>query len=366
MPKERRGRSVSVDRSRASPYPCSSSSRARRSSSRNPLEPVENVKEWEDAKRSSSKQPLVTLEDVKEWEEARCPVCMEHPHNAVLLLCSSHDKGCRPYMCDTSYRHSNCLDQFRRAFAETPSVVPPENEAPQLSGASQSLTSEIAAMDGQNEVNEEEDPEEQNLFCEGQLETKLLCPLCRGKVNGWVVVEAARQFMNVKARSCSCETCDFFGTYADLRKHARLEHPLVRPTEVDPERQRNWRRLEQERDLGDVVSTIQSAFGDEMGNEYVIPFSGRLIVFLLYRVQNDPSASRSPSAASRIRWQSGASRIRAQPRSRRQMTLWGESYDSDNVSAPREGDNETLESMPILWQQRERSRRRRTTPDNEP
>ncbi|PWA82519.1 hypothetical protein CTI12_AA125140 [Artemisia annua] len=35
----------------------------------------------------------------KEKEDITCSVCMEYPHNAFLLLCSSHDKGCRPYMC---------------------------------------------------------------------------------------------------------------------------------------------------------------------------------------------------------------------------------------------------------------------------
>ncbi|PNX97370.1 hypothetical protein L195_g020599, partial [Trifolium pratense] len=63
------------------------------------------------------------------WEEARCPVCMEHPHNTVLLICSSHEKGCCPYMCNTGYRHSNCLDQFCKSFAE-PS--PPTNTIPQV------------------------------------------------------------------------------------------------------------------------------------------------------------------------------------------------------------------------------------------
>ncbi|XP_028074206.1 uncharacterized protein LOC114276618 [Camellia sinensis] len=37
---------------------------------------------------------------------------MEHPHNAILLPCSSHEKGCCPYMCDTSQCHSNCFDHF--------------------------------------------------------------------------------------------------------------------------------------------------------------------------------------------------------------------------------------------------------------
>ncbi|KAL0427042.1 UNVERIFIED_CONTAM: hypothetical protein Slati_2879000 [Sesamum latifolium] len=96
MPKERRERSLSLDRSRLSPFPCSSSY-PRQSLTKNPLEDDKNV---------------------KEWEAARCPVCMEHPHNAILLICSSHEKGCRPFMCDTSYRHSNCFDQFRKSFSD--------------------------------------------------------------------------------------------------------------------------------------------------------------------------------------------------------------------------------------------------------
>ncbi|KAH0858403.1 hypothetical protein HID58_086664 [Brassica napus] len=33
------------------------------------------------------------------------------------------------------------------------------------------------------------------------------------------------------------------------------------PSEADPERRRSWRRLERQRDLGDLLSTIQSSFG---------------------------------------------------------------------------------------------------------
>ena len=69
--------------------------------------------------------------------------------------------------------------------------------------------------------------DEQTTSCESQMQPKLVCPLCRGKVKKWVVDEHARQFMNAKSRSCSCETCNFSGTYTDLRKHARKEHPLV-------------------------------------------------------------------------------------------------------------------------------------------
>ncbi|CAH1432864.1 unnamed protein product [Lactuca virosa] len=207
MPKERRDRSVSIDRSWTSPYVCNTSH----------------------SKRSLSKNPLES-ENIKEWEEARCPVCMEHPHNAILLLCSSHEKGCRPFMCDTSYRHSNCFDQFQKASSEsietTPTPTPTSTQTPV---------------------------------------TTLTCPLCRGQVTGWIVVEAARGFMNGKTRSCASETCEFSGTYADLRKHARLDHPLVRPSEADPDRQRDWRRLERQRDMGDLLSTLQSSIADENG-----------------------------------------------------------------------------------------------------
>ena len=65
-----------------------------------------------------SKSLIEDEKNVKLFEDTRCPVCMEHPHNAILLICSSHDKGCRPFMCDTSYRHSNCFDQFRKSFNE--------------------------------------------------------------------------------------------------------------------------------------------------------------------------------------------------------------------------------------------------------
>eukprot|EP00250_Pteridium_aquilinum_P004655 c14865_g1_i1 orf=168-1439(+) len=49
-----------------------------------------------------------------DWEDALCPICLESPHNAVLLMCSSHANGCRPYMCNTSDRHSNCLHQYQK------------------------------------------------------------------------------------------------------------------------------------------------------------------------------------------------------------------------------------------------------------
>ncbi|KAF9616590.1 hypothetical protein IFM89_030642 [Coptis chinensis] len=57
----------------------------------------------------------------KEWDNALCPICTDHPHNVVLLLCSSFDNGCKPYIYDSSYRHSNCLARFKKYFRSGPS-----------------------------------------------------------------------------------------------------------------------------------------------------------------------------------------------------------------------------------------------------
>ncbi|KAJ0030793.1 hypothetical protein Pint_13061 [Pistacia integerrima] len=322
MPKERRDRSVSFDRCKTSPYPCSSSH----------------------AQRSSAKIPSETEENLKEWEDARCPVCMEHPHNAVLLLCSSHEKGCRPYMCDTSYRHSNCLDQFRKSFAETSSVIPHQEETQPTNSVS-IVTSEVAVTDLQEERSEEGSSTPHSVSCEKKAPPKIVCPLCRGHIKDWIVVEDARRFMNAKTRSCSCETCNFSGTYTDLRKHARLEHPLVRPSEADPERQHNWRRLERQRDLGDLLSTLQSSFGEEGADSSILPIDdgGWLTVFFLIRVFRPGSNPRRSS------W-SSTSRARAHLSIRRRSTrLWGESYDGETGSSSRDDGNDSSDggSVPL-------------------
>ena len=301
-------------------------------------------------------------------------------------------------MCDTSYRHSNCLDQFRKSFtAETSSTVPqqeetlttetlpqqeetlttetltqqeetqlsttetvPQQEETQLvtTNLSAAQTSESTVTVVQEEITLEGSP----TSCEHQTPPKLVCPLCRGQVKEWTVVDAARRFMNAKSRSCSCETCNFSGNYTDLRKHARMEHPQVRPSEADPERQRNWRRLERQRDLGDLLSTLQSSMGDDRsGDESILPIDdgGWLTVFFLIRVFRPGSSSRSSS------W-SGTSRTRAQLSIRRRSTrLWGESYDEETGSSSREEDNESSDDGSGPWRRRDRIRRR-TTPDNLP
>ncbi|CAL9047131.1 uncharacterized protein LOC135618179 [Musa acuminata AAA Group] len=199
-------------------------------------------------KECGSKKTTVALEK-KDWEDATCSVCMEYPHNAVLLLCSSHDKGCRPYMCGTSYRHSNCLDQFKKAYTK---MSPSHYDS--VANLGSNLPHSIA--------------------CEKSEIMELTCPLCRGQVKGWTVVDPAREYLNNKKRSCMQDSCSFVGTYKELSKHVRSEHPSANPHEVDPVLEQKWRMLEHERERQDVISTIRSSmprsvvFGD-----YVIEMS---------------------------------------------------------------------------------------------
>eukprot|EP00249_Psilotum_nudum_P023885 c29017_g2_i1 orf=346-1506(-) len=237
----------------------------------------------------------------KDWEDATCPICMDSPHNTVLLLCSSHDKGCRPYMCDTSYRHSNCLDQYRKAHGTAAKtsvhVSAGETLGVRIMSRSDSGDNNLVRMTRRSGRNlsaggrSEHEPSfmdvensgnsssregsvgraDRVLTHEKKISLDLLCPLCRGEVRSWTVVEAARQYLNQKARICAQESCLFSGTYEELRLHARCAHPTARPSEVDPARQRDWRRLERQRDLGDVLSTIQSAMpGATLLGDYAI------------------------------------------------------------------------------------------------
>lgn len=233
MPKDRRGNSFSFNRSRTSPYGCSSKN-----------------------SQLDSQKSLPPVGNEREWEEARCLICMEHPHNAVLLLCSSRDKGCQPYMCDTSHRHSNCLDQFCKS-----SAVGAQQDEDNVSGAVFRRGSWAQALSDATRSHVQQQPE-------------LAFPLCRGHVRGWIVVKAARNLMNSKTRSCALETCNFSGNYAELRKHARHEHPLERPSEADPVRQSDWTRLERQRDFEDAFSAYQAPSGDDSsGDDFLTELS---------------------------------------------------------------------------------------------
>lgn len=55
--------------------------------------------------------------------------------------------------------------------------------------------------------------------------------------------------------------CSFVGTYKELRKHVKSEHPLAKPREVDPILEQKWRLLEIERERQDALSTITATMG---------------------------------------------------------------------------------------------------------
>lgn len=254
----------------------------------------------------------------KELDEVSCPICMDHPHNAVLLLCSSHEKGCRSFICDTSYRHSNCLDRFKKLKANTrnsPTLPSSHNnydmhtalrpnmnddnenhnliesntvtsvdlhEEPQQTN-NQDPNRHLETQEGVQEavdsesIQERVEPDELDAENSSESKLSLKCPLCRGAILGWEVEEEARKYLNLKKRSCSRESCSFSGNYQELRRHARRVHPTTRPSEIDPSRERAWRRLEHQREFGDVVSAIRSAMpGAVVVGDYVIENGDRV------------------------------------------------------------------------------------------
>ncbi|XP_020551681.1 uncharacterized protein LOC105160838 [Sesamum indicum] len=176
------------------------------------------------------------------WDDVTCPICLDYPHNSVLLQCSSYDKGCRPFVCDTDHLHSNCLDRFKEANG-------------MLSG-SQSPSSADNLQ-----------------FLDSGPDSKPACPLCRGEVTGWIVVDKARVHLDVKNRCCEEAKCSFTGTYLELQKHAQVEHPHACPSKIDPARQLDWENFQQSSEIIDVLSTIHSEVphGVVLG-DYVIEY----------------------------------------------------------------------------------------------
>lgn len=295
----------------------------------------------------------------KEWEEATCPVCMEHPHNAVLLICSSYGKGCRPYMCDTSYRHSNCLDQYRKAH-ELRDALPSLNTH-RLHETERAVVNRVSDSEDErapphaSEYEIDAVGEETGLgqvsvvvgSSDAVTETdagELLCPLCRGKVKGWKVVEAARSHLNQKLRSCAQEACTFHGPYEELRKHARCTHPSARPSEIDRNRLDKWMQLERQRELGDVLSTMPGATvlgdyvieGDDGGDEeegddtdYPGDDGNWWTVFLLFQVFGQPSMAGGrglPGSLVRGRFHNSSRNSAAR------SALWGEAMAGNNAN----------------------------------
>jgi hypothetical protein len=252
-----------------------------------------------------------------EWDRISCPICMEQPHNAVLLKCSSYKNGCRCYICNTSHRHSNCLDRFRkmngdskvRASHSTYSVLSKSNIRTVQPRAHYSIISRrsrspvfgrpddtegfyhSSVNSGQNPggtVGFESDianyqestnsaPVGEGSIVMGachdamQNSAEMKCPLCRGTVFGWIPAEEVRQYLDKELRTCSHDSCKFVGTYEQLREHARTAHLLTKPAHVELSRKRTWDRLRHEQEFGDVVSAIRSQIpGAVIVGDYVI------------------------------------------------------------------------------------------------
>ncbi|KAL5211468.1 hypothetical protein ABZP36_022315 [Zizania latifolia] len=141
-------------------------------------------------------------------------------------------------MCGTSYRHSNCLDQFKKAYSKGALLdeLPANTTGMSLDSAPLTAGEKTESID-------------------------LVCPLCRGKVKGWTIVEPAQSYLDRKRRTCMQDGCSFVGTYNELRKHVKSEHPLAKPREVDPILEQKWRLLEIERERQDALSTITATMG---------------------------------------------------------------------------------------------------------
>ncbi|CAN0920083.1 hypothetical protein LINGRAHAP2_LOCUS31824 [Linum grandiflorum] len=203
------------------------------------------------AKHGTSKKNRFQDAAKKDWEGATCSVCLEYPHNAVLLLCSSYSKGCHPYMCATGRQFSNCLEQYKKAYSKAISIEGIQEQ--ERSGDHLDFILDRMQLKEKVQVPE------------------LLCPLCRGQVKGWTVVEAARKYLNRKKRSCMLDNCSFVGSYRQLKKHVKAKHPLGCSRAVDPVLEKKWKTLEFERERNDVISTVlSSAPGAMVLGDYVI------------------------------------------------------------------------------------------------
>lgn len=150
-------------------------------------------------------------------------------------------------MCDTDHLHSNCLDRFQIAN--------------KMSRGSDSL------------VTSDETSVANSTIIKPESTSKPLCPLCRGDVTGWIVLNEARIKLDEKKRCCEEEKCTFTGTYFELREHAQVEHPHACPSKIDPARQLDWENFQQSSEIIDVLSTIHSEVphGVVLG-DYVIEY----------------------------------------------------------------------------------------------
>lgn len=249
-------------------------------------------------------------------------------------------------------RTPSSLSEFRGELDASSSDALVTNAFPGGSGNGTTITNDYMEMnDGALEASNtasgsERGPEAADADNPSESKLSLRCPLCRGSVLGWKVMDEARKYLDMKPRSCYRESCSFVGNYSELRRHARRVHPTARPADVDPSRERAWQRLEDRREYDDIVSAIHTAMpgaivlgdyvienGDRLVSERGIGESSRLFsTFFLFQMigsmdpTHEPRGSRS-RALSRYRRSNG-------PFSRRRY-LWGENllglhYDDDD------------------------------------
>ncbi|KAG9139954.1 hypothetical protein Leryth_010482 [Lithospermum erythrorhizon] len=142
------------------------------------------------------------MEDIQlytNWDDIVCPICLDFPHNCVLLQCSSHDKGCRPFVCDTDHLHSNCLDRFKQAHGV-------------LSGSQLVPSNDVNTVESMNHTGSEAND-------------KPLCPLCRGGVTGWIILENVRVYLDEKKRQLDWENFQQSSEIIDVLSTIHAEVP---------------------------------------------------------------------------------------------------------------------------------------------
>ncbi|WOL08576.1 hypothetical protein Cni_G17329 [Canna indica] len=177
----------------------------------------------------------MNLKDIQldfDLEDVTCSICLDFPHNGVLLLCASYDKGCRPFICDTDQNHSNCLERFKSA-----SGVPV-------------VTKVMSATNGISMVCIQD--------ISSSPSSRPTCPLCRGDVMGWLIIDEVCVYLNMKQRCCEEKHCTYVGNFFELQKHAKLKHPHSHPSKIDPVQQLNWENFQQSSEIIDVLSTIHA------------------------------------------------------------------------------------------------------------
>ncbi|CAL5444065.1 unnamed protein product [Camellia sinensis] len=223
MPKDKSAPHRFFDRSRTSPY-------------------ARSPKTTEQYGPKSSLQSVGG--DEKEWEEVRCPICMEHPHNAVLLLCSSHER-------DVALTCATPASATRTVSTSSANHQPlPHHQQILLNKFLFTLPPITEELRNNNKTSSQE---------------------------GFMGDNSNQSFRAHSVGAKLTGTCDFSGTYSELRKHARLEHPFVRPSEADSRRQSDWMSLEHERDVQDIIG----ASGLVSAEEWTMSLDGAIEELIL-------------------------------------------------------------------------------------